>query len=340
MGGRKWLLENPRQPRILIRWPRYKDMAPKNRPGEPSLVLVGTVLAIDIIEYLHSTYIEDERVRLHDKYNAWRITGILPWASLLFTTGFIMREVSAYNPDNLGIFIASIVLLLVAPPVYAAANYFILGHTLYYIPYLTPMHPGRVVSTFLGLDFIVGALTGSGAGRISNYSDPQQQSIGTSLIKASLLLQVGLFCGFIAVEIIFHIRCIRARVLTPRIRTIIYLLYASNALILVRNIYRVIETFQGYGGYLETHEAFFYVFDGLLMLVNSVMFNVFHPARFLPKSNKTYLAQDGVTEREGPGWVDKRPFIITVFDPFDIGGLILGRDKGNKFWEEDDASAN
>ena len=72
------------------------------------------------------------------------------------------------------------------------------------------------------------------------------------------------------------------------------------------------------------------------MLVNSVLLNVFHPARFLPQSNKIYLARDGVTELEGPGWIDKRHFLLTIFDPFDLGGLIQGRDKKETaFWEAD-----
>ena len=63
------------------------------------------------------------------------------------------------------------------------------------------------------------------------------------------------------------------------------------------------------------------------------MLNVYHPMMFLPHSNKIYLSQDGVTELEGPGWVDKRPFWLTFIDPFDVVGLLKGKDKANKFWE-------
>jgi hypothetical protein len=48
-------------------------------------------------------------------------------ASLIFTAGFVLREYGSYHTDNLGIFIASQVLLFVAPPVYNGANYFIFG---------------------------------------------------------------------------------------------------------------------------------------------------------------------------------------------------------------------
>ena len=68
------------------------------------------------------------------------------------------------------------------------------------------------------------------------------------------------------------------------------------------------------------------------MITNSVMLNFRHPASYLPKSNKIYLAEDGVTEIEGPGFADKRNFFVTILDPFDVVGLIKGRDK-QKYWE-------
>ena len=68
------------------------------------------------------------------------------------------------------------------------------------------------------------------------------------------------------------------------------------------------------------------------MITNSVMYNFRHPASFLPSNNKIYLAEDGVTEIEGPGYEDSRNFIITILDPFDLIGLIKGRDK-QKYWE-------
>ena len=124
--------------------------------------------------------------------------------------------------------------------------------------------------------------------------------------------------------------------MTPKLRSIIYLLYVSSALILVRNVYRVAEVYDGVLGYLFYHEAFFYVFDGALMAVNTLMWNIWHPMEFLPNDNKIYLSKDGKTELEGPGWVDKRPFLLTLFDPFDIVGLVRGKDKADMFWENEE----
>ncbi len=218
-------------------------------------------------------------------------------------------------------------------PVYAGANYFILGRTLYYVPYLSPIHPGRVVSTFIGLDVLVEILTGSGAPKVVNLDNPGQIAIGAALIKAALVMQLGIFLGFVAVAVTFHVRCVSANVFGHKIQTVMYVLYVSTALILTRSVYRTVEYFEGYGGYLGAHEAFFWVFEASLMLVNSVLLNVWHPGRYLPRSNNVYLSRDGVTEAVGPGWVDKRHFLVTIVDPFDIVGLIRGKDKETAFWE-------
>lgn len=115
--------------------------------------------------------------------------------------------------------------------------------------------------------------------------------------------------------------------MNQKLRTIISLLYVSSGLILSRNIYRVVEVWEGYDGYLANHEAFFYVFDGALMLTNSIMLNVFHPMAYLPRSWKIYLSNDSITELEGDCIMDKRPFWVTVLDPFDLVGLVKGRDQ-------------
>jgi hypothetical protein len=54
---------------------------------------------------------------------------------------------------------------------------------------------------------------------------------------------------------------------------------------------------------------------------------------YLPRSNKIYLAEDGLTEIVGPGYEDRRLWIITIMDPCDLAGLVAGRDKKDRYWE-------
>jgi RTA1 like protein len=271
------------------------------------------------------------------KYRSWKIGFLLPWAAALFVAGFILREYSVRGHlDNLPIFIASAVLLFAAPPVYSGADYFVLGRALYYIPYLSPLHPGRVWTTFIGLDVIVEAFAGNGAALAVNQSLPaQRREVGLSLIKASLIMQVVLFVAFASVVAIFHIRARRAGVVNYKLKVIIYTMYASCTLIVLRNLFRTVAFFTPWDSYANSTEWLIWVWEMVPMLLNTVMLNVWPPAKYLPSDNKVYLARDGKTELQGPGWEDRRHFLLTVFDPFNIGGLLRGEDTKNRFWEKD-----
>lgn len=280
------------------------------------------------------------------KYKSWKVTGLLPWSALLFTLGFVMRAIGAFGHwDNLGVFISSTVFLLAGPPVYEGANFFTLGRILYYIPYHSPMHPGRVFSTFIAMGVVIEVITANGASLVANTSNPEStQNTGKALLKAALILQIALMVGFVALATKFYYNCHRGGVLNKKVKRALYVLYCSCTLITIRTIFRTVEYFTAAS--LNTSnidkispiikdEWFFWVFETVVMFSNTTLLNVFHPMRWLPQSNRIYLATDGVTEVEGPGYEDPRHFLLTLFDPFDIVGMITKKGKKEKFWEVD-----
>ncbi|OBR05228.1 RTA1 domain-containing protein [Colletotrichum higginsianum IMI 349063] len=286
-------------------------------------------------------------------YRFFKITGLFSFCCLLFTVGFAVRIYGAWNYDNLDTFIATVCLVYAAPPLLELANYHILGRVLYYVPYCSPLHPGRVLSTFAFFSGIVEALNGWGASYSANQSlSPREMSTGHALIKASLLLQVFVIACFVVLAVTFQRRCVHAGVAGRRgVREPLVTLYVSIVLILARTMFRIVEYFgvaeMRWGPDVDVaevpavirHEWFFYVFEASLMLANVVMFNVRHPRRYLPEKYTVYLAKDGVTEVDGPGWKDPRPFWVTVVDPFDLVGVAQGRDRRlDRFWEGEHVS--
>ena len=267
---------------------------------------------------------------------SWRMGFFLPWASTLMATGFILREYGVYHFNDLPVFIASQVFIFCAPPVYSAACYFIFGRALYYMPYLAIIHPGRVLSTFLGLDAIIEVIAANGIAIVANRDrTPSAIATGEKLIRASLILQLIMFCAFVTLVIDFHRRCLARGMLTHNVKTLCYMLYFSSFMILFRNTFRTATYFYPYVSTANANEALFYVFEVLPMLICTYTFNIFPPSKYLPVNYKIYLAMDGKTELEGPGKLDKRPFLLTLFDPLDIVGIITKRDRKNRFWEED-----
>lgn len=57
------------------------------------------------------------------KHKSWRTTLLLPWAAMLMIAGFAVRLAGAYDTGNLVYLIASTVLIMSGPPVYALINY-------------------------------------------------------------------------------------------------------------------------------------------------------------------------------------------------------------------------
>ncbi|KAH8179516.1 RTA1 like protein [Sarocladium implicatum] len=282
------------------------------------------------------------------RYKCWILTPLFPFCCLLFTAGFAVRVYGAFHYDNLNIFIASVCITYASPPLLELQNYHILGRILYYVPYHSPLHPGRVLTTFGFLSAIIECLNGWGASYSANQSLSETETgIGHALIKTSLILQIAVISCFVVLAFFFHRRCLQAGALNDKLRNSLITLYISTLLIFVRTIYRTVEYF-GMAKYRFTdpdfdpqsmsplirYEVYFLLFEGTLMLLNCYMFNLRHPRRYLPRNNKIYLAQDGVTEVEGPGFKDPRPFWQTIIDPFDLTGLTKGRsNQSDKFWE-------
>lgn len=143
----------------------------------------------------------------------------------------------------------------------------------------------------------------------------------------------------------FHRRCVKAEIHNKNMNGVLLSLYISTGLVEARTIYRVVEYYGIAKLYYHMgmdandfpveirYEWFFYVFEATLMLFNAYLWNVRHPRKYLPKSTKMYLDKDGVTEATGPGFKDTS-WLASLLDPFDLAGLIKGRDKQNRFWDK------
>ncbi|OAA56956.1 RTA-like protein [Niveomyces insectorum RCEF 264] len=285
------------------------------------------------------------------RYRSWRLTGLYVFCCTLFTAGFVVREVGAFAYTNVNVYIATVCLVYAAPPIFELANYIVLGRILYYVPHRSPIHPGRVLTTFAAVSSVVEALNGNGAAYSANASLPQsKQDVGHALLKAALLLQIVVVAAFLLLAAVFQRRTRAAGIRNANLTHALATLYASEALLLARTLYRVVEYFsvadlnvaavrdpQTLSPILR-YEWFFYVFEATLMLCNTVLLNVRHPRHYLPATTKTYLARDGVTEITGPGYKEERHFLATLFDPFDLYGLFNGRDKKTAFWEQQEAA--
>lgn len=193
---------------------------------------------------------------------------------------------SHFDQWKLGPFIMQSLLLLVAPALFAASIYIILGriilltdgekHSLIRQKWLTKVFVAGDVLSFL---------LQSGGGGIQASGTESAMKTGEKLIIIGLFVQLAFFGFFVIVAALFHMRLQKYGPASTSInlsalpwKKHLLALYVSSALILVRSVFRVIEYIMGNAGYLLKHEVFLYIFDAVLMLGVMLIFNYIHPS--------------------------------------------------------------
>lgn len=176
-------------------------------------------------------------------------------------------------------------------------------------------------------------------------SDESQQKMGGHLIIAAIVIQIVVILIFVALAGTFHFRCRKAKLHAKNVTTMLAVLYTSMALIFIRCLYRLVEHVGNTAiditdldklralSPLLRYEVYFYIFEASAMLINSVIWNVWHPGRALPRSSRVHLAADGVTEITASKQSDNRPLWAKVLHIATFGLLFRRKKKSASFHE-------
>jgi len=142
------------------------------------------------------------------------------------------------------------------------------------------------------LSAIVESLTASGAANSAGRDrKPSQRRNGLNCLKAALIIQCLIEALFFSMVALVEYRCRRAGRFPRRVRPVVYMLYITSFMVLVRCIVRTIEGFEEATchnnglpcGYIPTHEWVFWIFETANITLFVVILAVFHPGRFLPR---------------------------------------------------------
>ena len=144
----------------------------------------------------------------------------------------------------------------------------------------SPISPRLYLIIFISFDILSIAIQAVGGGLASSAGGkvpPGNTAPGTHTMMAGIIIQLISMSVFCMLWLWF---CFAARVERySRILAVTTSFVA--ALILIRNFYRAVELSQGWTGYLITHEDYFIVLDGMLMAIAPLIYNIFHPARYV-----------------------------------------------------------
>ncbi|KAK3350323.1 RTA1 like protein-domain-containing protein [Lasiosphaeria hispida] len=209
---------------------------------------------------------------------------------LFETFGYVARVASSTETPNwtLTPFIIQTLLILLAPALYAASIYMVLGRLIR----LLDAHQHSLIRTnWLTKIFVLGDVLSfltqsAGGGLLANATTASAQSTGKNVVLAGLGIQVIFFGLFILTTIVFHYRIskdptARSLSVTTPWRLLVVALYFSSTLVMVRSVFRMVEYGMGNDGVLMRGEVWLFVFDGVLMMAVSAVFLWWYPGGIL-----------------------------------------------------------
>lgn len=176
--------------------------------------------------------------------------------------------------------------ILLPPVLFAATIYMCLGRIIHLLQadHLSRIRPNRLTKTFVGFDLLSFFVQGNSAPFSALASkNPIFPKLGQALVLIGLAIQLMSFSVFFYIAMKFH-RSVRATPTQASYQVdqswhkVMYMLYSTSVLIIVRSVFRVAEFAMGNNGYLLSNEWPLYVFDTIPMLVVCLLFFVWYPA--------------------------------------------------------------
>ncbi|KIW17937.1 hypothetical protein PV08_05132 [Exophiala spinifera] len=190
---------------------------------------------------------------------------------LFETVGYCGRIWSHFDDQAVGGFVMQAILILVAPALFAASIYMILGRL---IRALCAEHLSLMPVRWLTTIFVVGDVLSftlqAGGGGIQSAGTLDLFNLGEKIIVVGLFLQIAFFGFFVVTVVLFYQRLRAHPTREARHNEIswrrhLLVLVVVSITILVRSIVRVVEYLQGNSGYVIAHEVFLYILDAALM---------------------------------------------------------------------------
>ncbi|KAE8337175.1 hypothetical protein BDV24DRAFT_167586 [Aspergillus arachidicola] len=237
-------------------------------------------------------------------YHLYQVIRLRSWYFLVFVIGgvfqiigYICRTLAHNDTNSIPIYSIQTIMILLAPPLYAASIYMTLGRLIRYLDAeALSIVPIRWLTLIFVIGDVVAFLMQAAGGGIMASGTLSAMNTGETITIVGLAVQLAFFSVFIVTSTIFHWRIYQNPTERSLIKdqpkwtettwvTIMGVLYVSSVLILVRSIFRLIEYAQGNAGYLISHEAFMYVFDSMLMFLTMVVMSFYHPSKLLNPRN-------------------------------------------------------
>jgi len=216
------------------------------------------------------------------------------------TFSYYGRVWSSHDPRNFKPFVLYSLLVVPAPVFLAASMYMSLGRVIRALDARdrASLSPKWLTAVFVLNDVLCFIVQIAGIG-LQVTTSASVRATGRTVVLIGLIFQIVVFACFVLVAIKFHVRLrrdptrISSEPRTGRWTTHMWALYVASLCIVVRNLVRVVEYAEGADGFITTHEAMLYVFDGTLMWLVMVIYVPVHPGLLLRRIRRARLSPAG-----------------------------------------------
>ncbi|KAJ5488974.1 hypothetical protein N7539_003864 [Penicillium diatomitis] len=185
------------------------------------------------------------------------------------------------NLTSMGPYILQSIFILLAPSLFAASVYMVLGRLIRYVggEHLSVIRVSRLTKTFVWCDVLSFLIQANSSGlSVMGY-----ETASKIAVVAGLIIQLLSFGAFWVSAVVFERRIRRSP--TPKSllpgntwKTSMNMLYAVSTLIIIRSIFRIFEYVLGNNGYPLQHEWTSYIFDAVPMVAVMTIYLVWYPS--------------------------------------------------------------
>ncbi|EPS31642.1 hypothetical protein POX_h09907 [Penicillium oxalicum] len=197
--------------------------------------------------------------------------------------GYIARGLSAKkDPYNLNYFVLNYFFIVTAPVFIAAGIYTILSALISRLgSQYSFLRPTIILAFFITSDAISTIVQIAGATLIgvreSNREDP---TTANNILLAGLAYQVFAMSVFVILMATFQFRARRA-IKEHRLTVFCLSFTVATLMVYMRTIFRLIETAEGLGSKLSTHEVYFACLEFAPIALVALLLCIWHPGRCL-----------------------------------------------------------
>lgn len=197
--------------------------------------------------------------------------------------GYIARSLSAKkDPYNLIYFVLNYFFVVTAPVFLAAGIYTVLSALISRLGNkYSFLRPTVILGFFITSDAISTIVQIAGATLVGvKESRRQDPTIANNILLAGLAYQVFAMSIFVLLMATFQFRA-RHAIKEHGLQVFCLSFSVSALMVYMRTIFRLIETAEGLGGKLSTHEVYFACLEFAPIALVALLFCIWHPGRCL-----------------------------------------------------------